>query len=140
MSVAGRPIRSEPARSRPIGLPRYQEKLTLGLPDPPSSHSQPTEFRVTLVNGGSPKAVVTSSSVTDPHWPKKGPGAVTGVAATVDEAWSPEPPDPQPARVAPAQRSATATSIVGATGILGMARPYRLWPPGDGCQRGVELR
>src|SRR6201995_3124896 len=61
-------------RSRPIGLPRYQEKEKCGprIP-PPASHWQPTEFFAVLTNPLIWVSLFTVSSVTPPHCGKDGP-------------------------------------------------------------------
>src|SRR5246500_3552025 len=61
-------------RSRPIGLPRYQEKEKCGprIP-PPASHWQPTEFLAVLTSPVTCVNFVTVSSLTPPHCGKKGP-------------------------------------------------------------------
>src|SRR5580692_11067610 len=61
-------------RSRPIGLPRYQEKEKCGprMP-PPASHWHPTEFLAVLVRPDTCVNFVTVSSLTPPHCGKKGP-------------------------------------------------------------------
>src|SRR6201997_3402025 len=77
-------------RSRPIGLPRYQEKEKCGprIP-PPANHWQPTEFRAVLT---SPVTLVSSETVWSlmpPHCGNIGPcwrSPVPGFDG-------PEPPD-----------------------------------------------
>ena len=110
MVSGGRPISPDPAASRPIGLPRYQEKLTLGPNGSPTSQTHPTELRVTTGNAGIANAVRTSSSVTFPHSPKNGPGSATvGAAGVVAGAVASSAvlPPPQPARTSNGTRPAT---------------------------------
>ena len=75
-------------RSRPMGLPRYQEKEKCGprIP-PPASHWHPTEFRAVFTN---PVTLVSSDTVWSlipphcgnigPWWPSPLPGADDAVA------------------------------------------------------------
>src|SRR3954447_3636846 len=87
-------------RSRPIGLPRYQEKEKCGpeIP-PPASHWQPTEFFAVLTSPVILVNCVTVSSVTPPHCGKKGPCLPSALPA--DDGTVPPPgllsPEPQPA-------------------------------------------
>src|SRR6201998_3209451 len=88
-------------RSRPIGLPRYQEKEKWGprMP-PPASHWHPTEFRGVLI---SPVALVspdTVCSLTPPHCGSIGPWRPSRLC--VDDAVAPGLLSPElehPARI-----------------------------------------
>src|SRR5271168_4333147 len=61
-------------RSRPIGLPRYQEKEKCGpkMP-PPANHWQPTEFRAVFFSPVILVRLVTVSSLMPPHCGNIGP-------------------------------------------------------------------
>src|SRR5271166_3142635 len=70
-------------RSRPIGLPRYQENEKCGprMP-PPANHWQPTEFRAVFFSPVTLVRSVTVESLMPPHcgnigpwWPAPPPGA-----------------------------------------------------------------
>src|SRR5882757_7684156 len=76
-------------RSRPIGLPRYQEKEKSGprMP-PPASHWQPTEFLAVLSSPVTLVSCVTASSLTPPHCGKKGP-CLPSLFPGVDETVAP---------------------------------------------------
>src|SRR5574337_264736 len=61
-------------RSRPIGLPRYQEKEKCGPTMPPrASHWQPTEFCAVLNNPDTRVRLATVSSLIPPHCGNNGP-------------------------------------------------------------------
>src|SRR5690349_8492078 len=76
-------------RSRPIGLPRYQEKEKCGprIP-PPASHWQPTEFLAVLTSPLICVNLFTVSSLTPPHCGNDGPWLPLPEAGAVDPgAW-----------------------------------------------------
>src|ERR1700726_4241634 len=72
-------------RSRPIGLPRYQENEKCGprIP-PPASHWQPTEFLAVVTSPLICVSLFTVSSLTPPHCGNNGPWLPFPDAGAVD--------------------------------------------------------
>src|SRR6478609_3729662 len=109
-------VNSSVLRSRPIGLPRYQEKEKCGpVIWPPANHWQPTEFLAVLTNPVTRVCLATSSSLIPPHSGKDGPclAAPAGPGSVVCGTSGPvEPPEPEQAASSGIIAAAAATSTL----------------------------
>src|ERR1700684_1744412 len=102
-------------RSRPIGLPRYQENEKCGpRMAPPASHWQPTEFCAVFTSPATLVSCATVWSVTPPHCGKNGPwcGGADGAPDDSYDCVLPES-DPEHAAIMLVRLTTASASAVG---------------------------